>query len=74
MSVEDSETRRFELNISLSVSEADLGPTSCQELFCVFFSKVRLLKIMIRAHSARYRSVMAVVFEMRFFFLTSRFY
>ena len=37
MSVEDSESRRFELNIRLSFSQANLGPTSAQELFFVFF-------------------------------------
>ena len=37
MSVEDSESRRFELNIRLSFSQANLGPTSAQELFIVFF-------------------------------------
>ena len=31
--VQDSESRRFELNIWLSFSQADLGPTSAQELF-----------------------------------------
>ena len=36
MSVEDSESRRFELNILLSFSQADLGPTAGQ-FFCVFF-------------------------------------
>ena len=37
MSVNDSESRRSELNISLSVSQADLGPTYCHELFFSFF-------------------------------------
>ena len=41
MSVEDSESRRFELNIWLSFSQADLGPTSGQEwFFSFFFGKV----------------------------------
>ena len=39
MSVEDSESRRFELNIRLSISEADMGPTSAPELFFSGFSK-----------------------------------
>ena len=30
MIAEDSEARRFELNIWLSFSQADLGPTSAQ--------------------------------------------
>ena len=33
MFVEDSESRRFELNIRLGFSEADLGPTRAPELF-----------------------------------------
>ena len=32
MSIEDSEYRRFELNIRLFLSGADLGPTSAPEL------------------------------------------
>ena len=34
MPVEDSESRRFDLNIRLGCSEADLGPTSTPKLFC----------------------------------------
>ena len=37
MSVEDLGSRRFELNIWLSFSQADLGPTSAQELLVSFF-------------------------------------
>ena len=37
MFVEDSESRRFELNIWLSFSQADLGGTSAQEIFFCFF-------------------------------------
>ena len=40
MSVEDSESRRLELNMWLSFSQADLGPTSDQELFRTFFFQV----------------------------------
>ena len=40
MSVEDSESRRFELTFGLSFSQADLGPRSVQELyFSGFFEK-----------------------------------
>ena len=46
MSVNDSESRRSELNISLSVSQADLGPTYCHELFfSFFFSKFGFFKL-----------------------------
>ena len=34
---QDSESRRFELNIWLSFSQADLGGTSAQEIFFCFF-------------------------------------
>ena len=39
MSVEDSESRRFESNIWLSFSQADLGPTFAQFFFLslIFF-------------------------------------
>ena len=36
MSVQDSESSRFESNIWLSFSQADLGPTSGQEIFFTF--------------------------------------
>ena len=39
MSVEDSESRRFEPTIRLSFSGADLGPTSAPELFFCGFSR-----------------------------------
>ena len=39
MSVEDSESRRFEPNIRLSFSQADLGPTSTPVLLFSGFSK-----------------------------------
>jgi len=39
MSVEDSESRRFELNIRLSFSQGDLVPTSAPELPFSGFSK-----------------------------------
>ena len=40
MIAEDSEARRFELNIWLSFSQADLGPTSAQGWFFSFFQMV----------------------------------
>ena len=43
MSVEDSESRRFELTFGLSFSQADLGPTCAQELFfSCFFESLEL--------------------------------
>ena len=43
MSVEDSESRRFELTFGLSFSQADLGPTSAQDLFVsLLFSSLEL--------------------------------
>ena len=44
MSVEDSESRRFELNIWVSFYPADLGPTSAQE--CFFSGFLERLKIL----------------------------
>ena len=43
MSVEDSESRRFILNIWLSFSQADLGPRSAQEFF--FFGFLESLEL-----------------------------
>ena len=44
MSDEDSESRRFELNIWLSLHQGDLAPKSGQEiLFSFFFSSLELL-------------------------------
>ena len=40
MSVEDSESRRFELNIRMSFSEAGLGPTSAPDFVFRGFPKV----------------------------------
>ena len=37
MSAEDSESRRLQLNIRLSFSQADVGPTSAQEICFSFF-------------------------------------
>ena len=39
MSVEDSESRRFELTFCLSFSQADLGPNPPRTFFFVFFFK-----------------------------------
>ena len=36
MSVEDLESRRIDLNIWESFSQADLGPTSAQDFFSFF--------------------------------------
>ena len=76
MSVEDSGSRRFELNMWLSFSQADLGPTSAQHFF-FFFPKFGffLMKIKICAHSERYRKIMAGVIEVQTFLLaTARFH
>ena len=51
MSVEDSESRRFGLNIRLSFSEADLGSTSAQNFFFRRVSKVGTFRLKNRAHS-----------------------
>ena len=69
MSVEDSESRRFELNIWLSFSQADLGPTSSQELlFSLFLESLELFFLEICAYSERYRNLMAGIFEIQTFF------
>ena len=49
-----SESLRFELNISLSCSQADLGPTPALECFFVFFFKVWDFFVKIRAQTERY--------------------
>ena len=57
MSVVDSESRRFEANIRLSFSQADLGPTSAPELFFSSFCESLVLYVLStlrfkkRAHS-----------------------
>ena len=73
MSVEDSESRRFELNGWLSFSQADLDPTSAQELFFfAFFWKFGTLFLKICAHSERYRNLIAGIFEILTFFWQRR--
>ena len=47
MPVKDSESRRFELNIRVSVSEADLGLTSAPKLLFRGFSKSLELSVLI---------------------------
>ena len=42
MSVQDSESRRFEQKFGLSFSQADLGPRSAQELFVGVFESLKL--------------------------------
>ena len=69
MSVGDSESRRFELNIWLSFSQADLGPTSGQDFFfSFFFWNVWTFFLKIWAHGERHRNLMAGIFESLFFF------
>ena len=71
MSVEDSESRRLELNIWLSFSQADLGPTYAQQrCFFVFFSKFGIFFVEICAYSERYRNRIAGIFEIQRFFVT----
>lgn len=55
MSVEDSESRRFDLNISVSAFQDDLAPTSPQGCFLFFirFPKSLNCFISILAHSER---------------------
>ena len=56
-------------NIWLSFSQADLGPRSAQELF--FSGFLKSLKLFFRrfcAHSERYKSILAGIFEILTFF------
>ena len=65
MSVEDSESRRFELS---EFCQAGLGPRSAQELlFPFFFGKFETFFLKICAHSERYRILLAGIFEFRTF-------
>ena len=66
MSVEDLGSRRFELNIWLSFSQADLGPTSAQELFVIFLKFWNLL-LKIYALSEGYGNRMAGIFDIQTF-------
>ena len=74
MSVEDSESRRFELNIWLGFSQAVLGPRSAQE----FLSRVFLESLEpffffnIWAHSDPHISRTAGIFEVQTFFWQHR--
>ena len=63
------------INVWLSLSQADLGSRSAQELlFTFFFFKFETFFPKICAHSERYRNILAGIFEVRAFFLaTSRF-
>ena len=61
MSVEDSESHRFQTNISLSVSQADLASTFRQELFFLL-KKKSIYFVEIHAHSQRYRNITADIF------------
>ena len=73
MSVHDSESRRFELNIWLSFSQADLGPTSAPGIvFSGFFWKVWNFFFLICAHSERLRNLLTGIFEIHFFFWQHR--
>ena len=65
MSVQDSESRRFEL-IWLSFSQADLGPISAlgrKYYFRVFLNVRFFFSPKICAHSERYRNRLAGIFE-----------
>ena len=53
MYVEDSESRRFEPNIRLSFSQADLGPTSAPDSLFSFFGVFHKFGTF-RAHSNLY--------------------
>ena len=55
-------------NIWLSFSQADLGPRSAQELFFSGFSKSLIFFSKICAHSERYRSLLAGIFEILTFY------
>ena len=56
-------------NIWLSLSQADLGPRSAQELFFSGFLKsLKVFFSKICAHSERYRNLLAGIFEIRTFY------
>ena len=69
MSVEDSESRRFELNIRMSFFEADLNPASPPELFFSGFSKsleLSVLRIVLIASCTR--NILSGIFGIRTFY------
>ena len=68
MSVEDSDSRRFELNILLSFPQADLGPTSAQEYFFSFFFQVLKLLCEDLCSKRVVQNLMASIFEILTFF------
>ena len=69
MNVEDSEFRRFEPNIRLSFSQADLGPTSAPDSLFSGFSKGLELFFSKRAHRKRALfSFSAGIFEIQTFY------
>lgn len=58
MSVKDSKSRCFDLNISLTVAQAHVAPTSGQGFFFVLYC-IRRFFTVIHTHSARYKNVIA---------------
>ena len=67
MFVEDSESRRFELNIWLSFSQADLGP--CPGIvFFVFFGSLKLFFRRIVLIASGTASLMAGSLKFKLFF------
>ena len=78
MSVEDSESRRFESTFG-GVFSGRLGPTSAHQelLFSEFFKKNLVWNFFSEdfcAHSERYYNLMAGIFGILFFLATSRFH
>ena len=53
MSVEDSESRRFEPKVGLRFSQADIGPTSAPDCFFGLFQKLGTFFFSQRAHRKR---------------------
>ena len=70
MSVQDSESRRFELTFGLSFSQADLGPKICSGMFFfgVFERFETFCSEICAHHGERYRNLLAGIFEIRTFF------
>ena len=79
MSVEDSESRRFEwtvvCNFLRPILAQDPPRNDFFRFFPFFFEIVRILFLKKISHSVRYNHLMADIFEIHFFFLpTSRFH
>ena len=67
-SVEDSESRRFELTLGSVFFRADLGPRSAHELVISWFLKMLELFATTCAHSERCRHILVGIFEILTFY------